>query len=266
MRRIPGRTLVVTLTALWVSTLGAAQADAFGPNIQKLHVPFSAFKPRYPSVFTVAYQCCGSGGYVHPVSGVGPTASLIATLDESMLPKGALITAIWVFFYDGTAALDEDLQFELCRSWVDFAFPPGGDCPVILSSTGAPGDGFVSQAVGQTVDYTGQMDGDLPTEEVSYQLMVEFGVGTKFRQYFGDELRLDQIVVFYHLQTSPAGDIAHFQDVPEDDPDFAEVEALYASGIMHSCGAARFCPDAPVTRAQLAVYLARALGLYWGAQ
>jgi hypothetical protein len=43
-------------------------------------------------------------------------------------------------------------------------------------------------------------------------------------------------------------------------PFFQFIEALYASGITGGCGAGNYCPDNPVTRGQMAVFLAKALG------
>ena len=40
-----------------------------------------------------------------------------------------------------------------------------------------------------------------------------------------------------------------------------QIEWLYASGITAGCSATRFCPNAPVTRAQMALFLDRALNL-----
>jgi hypothetical protein len=36
-----------------------------------------------------------------------------------------------------------------------------------------------------------------------------------------------------------------------------------ASGITAGCGGGNYCPDAP-TRRQMAIFLAKALGLHWG--
>jgi len=55
-----------------------------------------------------------------------------------------------------------------------------------------------------------------------------------------------------------------FSDVPPDHPFFLFVEALAASGITAGCGGGNFCPDQPLTRGQMAVFLAKALGLHWG--
>ncbi len=69
--------------------------------------------------------------------------------------------------------------------------------------------------------------------------------------------------VYYRLQVSPPPLTADFQDVPTSHPLFKFVEALYKAGITAGCGGGNFCPDAPMTRGQAAVYLAAALGLYW---
>ena len=54
-----------------------------------------------------------------------------------------------------------------------------------------------------------------------------------------------------------------FADVDSSSVHRDSVGALYAAGITVGCGRnpARFCPDEPVTRAQMAVFLVRALGL-----
>jgi hypothetical protein len=69
--------------------------------------------------------------------------------------------------------------------------------------------------------------------------------------------------VRYKLQVSPAPANATFGDVPANDPAFQFVEALVASGITAGCGGGNYCPDAAVTRRQMAVFLAKALGLQW---
>ena len=44
---------------------------------------------------------------------------------------------------------------------------------------------------------------------------------------------------------------------------FRAIEALAASGITGGCGNGNFCPSQPVTRGEIAKFLANALGLYW---
>jgi hypothetical protein len=62
---------------------------------------------------------------------------------------------------------------------------------------------------------------------------------------------------------SPPPATATFSDVPVSDPRFRFVEALAAAGITGGCGGGLYCPEAAVTRGQMAVFLSVALGLYW---
>ena len=76
-------------------------------------------------------------------------------------------------------------------------------------------------------------------------------------------VRFTSVRVFYHLQVSPAPGGATFADVPVGHPFHRFVEALATSGITGGCGGGNYCPDAPLTRGQMAVFLAAALGLHW---
>ena len=64
------------------------------------------------------------------------------------------------------------------------------------------------------------------------------------------------------MTSAPAPATATFpNDVPTTHPYFQFVEALADSGITGGCGTDSYCPDNPVTRGQMAVFLAAALGL-----
>ncbi len=69
--------------------------------------------------------------------------------------------------------------------------------------------------------------------------------------------------VRYRLQVSPAPAVATFNDVPGSDPAFQFIEALVGSGVTAGCGNGNYCPDAPLTRRQMAVFLAKLVGLNW---
>jgi hypothetical protein len=69
--------------------------------------------------------------------------------------------------------------------------------------------------------------------------------------------------VYWRRQISPPPGAATFFDVPPWHPFFNAVEALAASGITTGCGGGFYCPDNPVTRGQMAAFLARAMGLHW---
>ena len=72
-------------------------------------------------------------------------------------------------------------------------------------------------------------------------------------------------IVFYKLQVAPAPATASFLDVPTSSPFHRFVEALVDAGTTAGCGGGNYCPDAPVTRAQMAVFLSQVLGLNWAA-
>jgi S-layer homology domain len=71
------------------------------------------------------------------------------------------------------------------------------------------------------------------------------------------------VEIWWKRSVSPAPATASFTDVPTDHQFFQFIEALKASGITGGCGPAIYCPDAPVTRGQMATFIAKALGLHW---
>ena len=76
-------------------------------------------------------------------------------------------------------------------------------------------------------------------------------------QFFG------WVEVWWRRSVKPAPATASFADVPTTHPFFQFIEALKASGITGGCGNGNYCPGDPVTRGQMAVFLAKALGLHW---
>ena len=76
-------------------------------------------------------------------------------------------------------------------------------------------------------------------------------------------VQLYKVRVNYRLVVSPAPGTATFADVPVGHPFHRFVEALAAAGITGGCGGANYCPNDPLTRGQMAVFLAAALGLHW---
>jgi len=69
--------------------------------------------------------------------------------------------------------------------------------------------------------------------------------------------------VGYKLQVSTPPNIPTFTDVQTTHPFYQYIEAIAAAGITAGCGNGAFCPDAALTRGQMAVFLAKALGLHW---
>ena len=102
----------------------------------------------------------------------------------------------------------------------------------------------------------------LPVPETVDNRVNRYQVGVGNIPFDGTET-FGAVRIYYQLQVSPAPGIATFNDVPTSDPAFRFIEALVASGITAGCGGGNYCPDAPVTRRQVAVFLAKALGLHW---
>jgi hypothetical protein len=67
----------------------------------------------------------------------------------------------------------------------------------------------------------------------------------------------------WNRQVTAAPTSATFGDVPTSHPFFRFVEALAASGITAGCGPGTYCVNAPITRGEMAVFLATALGLHY---
>ena len=78
-----------------------------------------------------------------------------------------------------------------------------------------------------------------------------------------DHLAFYGAAVRWSRNVSPAPATATFGDVPTTHWAFQFVEALAASGVVGGCGSGDYCPNAPVTRGQMAVYLAASLGMHW---
>ncbi len=109
---------------------------------------------------------------------------------------------------------------------------------------------FASYTVQGLIDHT--------VNNVSHQLLIDVVFGA-----VDGTNQLASVSLGYELQVSPAPASATFGDVPTSSPQFQFVEALVAAGITAGCGSGNYCPGNPVTRGQMAVFLAKALGLNW---
>lgn len=172
----------------------------------------------------------------------------VSWISQFQVPSGALLQRVEMEACDPstTGALNFGITSGLT---------PGGlaDDISLTGTTGiteTPGCAFFSMAplATTTVDNAGN----------NYWLYF-FWSGTGF-----PGIEFHSFRVYYRLQVSPAPATATFpNDVPTTHPFFRFVEAMAASGLTGGCAAGSFCPDNPVTRGQLAVFLASALGLHF---
>jgi hypothetical protein len=82
---------------------------------------------------------------------------------------------------------------------------------------------------------------------------------------FSGATYFNAIRVFYHLQISSAPVTPTFTDVAPDNIYYQFIEALAASGATGGCNQVplQYCPDRPITRAEMSVFLAKLLGLHF---
>ena len=257
--------LAVLLAAIGIAPLAAQPASiprsGYGTDdLQVLTLSHVAFLPT-SSLQTYLSFCCAADSYRRPTGGM---AGFFAPLHSGMIPNGARIERIDFFVRDISADADVDMDVRLCRSWIDpDGTGPGGDCSIGGTTSGAPGDTVVSVQPDFEVRYDGDADDDGTPEVISYVLVAAFG--TNGMPDFSSNLRLRGARILYRRQVSPAPSAATFNDVPTSHPFFQFVEALASSGITAGCGTGIYCPDSPLTRGQMAVFLAKALGLHWPA-
>jgi S-layer homology domain len=226
------RTKVTVLSIFSLAGSLAAGAQSFGTsNTSILTLPAVAFQLAAGTEGAIdgdAARSCASDGPCSWLAGV-------------TLPSGSRITELELEGCDGDSA--SKVSFGLERHPV----PLQGVVPLTVDgSTGiaaTPGCALFPVTLDHTVD----------NEANSYIAQVLAAPGTN--------VRFAAVRLGYQLQVSPAPDTATFGDVPTSHPFFQFIEALAASRITSGCGGGNFCPDAPVTRGQMAVFLARALGL-----
>ena len=175
---------------------------------------------------------------------------------EIELPHGALLEDLRLYFFDLTLAAD--ITLELCKSSVetDTGLNPTRSC-ISAITTAAPGYGSLLLTANETFLARGQVDGDPALEDIRWIAVVTVNDFTNHK-FAGVRLK-------WKRQISPAPPTATFTDVPTNHPFFQFIEALVDSGVTAGCNASppQYCPDAFLTRGQMAVFLARALGLHW---
>jgi len=178
------------------------------------------------------YSTSASGGFLAPVR----------------VPDGAVLTSIAFDLCDGSTTGQHWLGAlaESMRSDGEF-FPVGNQMH------------SVSDTMNPCVTYTQDISGLnlVADSQTSRFVLLAITQATDATNALGGA------VIGYKLQVSPAPGTATFNDVPTSHPFFQYIEALAKSGITGGCGSGNYCPDAPLTRGQMAVFLAKGLGLQW---
>ena len=221
--------------------------NQFGTRESRMVIPISAFMPASSPITystNLGYLSTPDGGIFN------------AYLD---LPPGTEVREMCLFVYDGSATED------ITVSWAIQMFGDMTEGPAVTnlvtaatSTADTPGYTMVCLNTGAWVPVSafGDLDGDGDAEYSKHRVRV-VAPATATMSFGG-------LAVQWRRAISPAPATATFpNDVPTSHPYFRFVEALAASGITAGCATGSYCPDATLTRGQMAVFLSAALGLYW---
>jgi S-layer homology domain len=236
---------VFVLPLLTRSALAQSTPDVFGTAEEGITIV--GFQDFFPG---------SAGAYTQSTAGERQSSSpMYAGLN--MLPNGALITQVGFYVRDDDSS--SDFNGNLCHTFVESNTGSSlqFDCEAAITTMGVPGETlvFANYDPPLPILYRYDADGDGDSDVVNY-----------FLQWYAsnaDDVAIRACRIRWKRQVSPAPATATFNDVPTSHPFFPFVEALAASGISAGCGTDIYCPNAPLTRGQMAVFLAKALGLHW---
>jgi hypothetical protein len=224
----------------------AARSQSYGPDFQVLTIGAAEF--RSLSTFS---PYVASDGYVYSTG----VHDYLAPLS---LPEGALIGMVCLYVNDSDPGASVQAGLKAVK------LVPGGEGPrsatlnVFAVSSSDSGYGrYCADPPFYTLRGRIDFDGDGTLDAAAYYVWVYASTVTQGSLGFGG------VQITWKRQASGAPSAPTFGDVPPTDHAFRFIEALAASGITAGCAGGNFCPDANLTRRQMAVFLARALGLHW---
>jgi len=181
-------------------------------------------------------------------------------LASVQLPAGAKVVSLALDFFDTTPS-----SFLLATLVSCDRFGSNGGCVKHPVAAGGPSDchldgylctglAYAGGASTVSVDLTAE---DIVIDNVDHEYVVDVTGSSS------NALIITGALIGYVLQVSPAPAVATFTDVPTSDFAFQFIEAFNAAGITVGCNVSppQFCPDANVTRREMAVFFAKALGL-----
>jgi len=236
---------LAALMGFWVVTAtGAAQTTAtpkaletYGPNLSFYRVGFTEFLPTDSALtFSDVFLNVSTSHARYPTS-----ESLAQFVAVPHLPSGALVSGVEFDWCDTNAS--SDANFYVLQTLYT------GENETLIGSTSSNGSAGCEYSIAE-------ISPPFTVDNNHTQLLL-----SAFLPETDGSVAIAGAIVRYQLQVSPAPATATFTDVPVSHPFFQFVEALAASGITGGCGAGKFCPNDPVTRGQMAVFLSKALGL-----
>jgi hypothetical protein len=239
-----------------------ASHGEYGTRLQRTTIAATQFQPRSTSA---NLHHLGSGyGYLPSAS--GGDGYYLAPVE---VPDGALLCYIGLYAYDVTSSSSGHLFAMLTTYYGGFQAIAGNSTTIPATSIGVSakaeaisagiGYEFAAAAIGGsgTLGFPNcvTVNNDVLHGGNQYAINVYLDPAADTAQQFR------AVELAWYRQISPAPASASFTDVLTTDSFFQEIEAMKASGITTGCGGTSFCPNANVTRGQMAAFLARALGL-----
>lgn len=200
------------------------------------------FKPETAVAGAAMWTSQFDAGDIRP--GNGDRAFLVQLTD---VPNGARLQALRWWAFDTNTTADIIFRVEqICQPHLVAG-------PAVITVLGT------QSTLGSAGNQSGELILNVPVDVRTcvYRVWVGFGVADPTQVLY-------KVRAQWLRQVSPAPPTARFLDVPTAHPFFRFIEALAASGITGGCSGNQFCPDSPVTRGQMAVFLSTALGLSWG--
>lgn len=210
---------------------------AWGSQLGAIHIGATKFTGRFnPASPNLDYE------QFQFYSGLGEYYAQV-TVDP-----GNAITHFSCHFNDSHAT--DNIQFRWLRFRTDF--DSGTSSGTVLDSfvsSGTPGvaSGFLDPGGEETMHIYDPIQDDL----IQHYLSVTVTPNVSFAGCYA----------FFRRQVAPSPATATFSDVPTSHPFFRFVEALASTGVTAGCGGGLYCVNAAVTRGELAVFLAVALGM-----
>ncbi len=234
-----------------------ASGQSYGPEAQRLTIGAAEFRPfvNYNGLFL------WHDGYIslHPPSESPSTPTAIGLLAPVALPEGASIDELCLYAND-TDLIQEVRAFLVAAKLV----PPGENAArkllVEVSSNAALGYRRYCMDLAEVVRGRIDVDEDGIVDDAAYYVLVSLPYDYNELQFtaFGG------VQINWRRAVSPPPSAPTFTDVPTSGPFYPFIEALAQSGITAGCGdGTDFCPNAPLMRGHMAVFLSKALGLYW---
>jgi hypothetical protein len=235
------RTMAVGLAAGLLAV--GARAQSYGSGDQLLVIGAAEFRPFMD-------------GCTSSLPGDGYLISDCGLCAPMSLPNGAEITMMCLYAYDPDALSFASAGLQAVK------MPAGGQTPGVV---GLPGTDVQADF---DIGYGAVCSG--PLDFVVHDIGDVDGGGDRnlsYRVYAGTVLngRLGGVRITWHRTVSPDPGTSSFNDVPAGSLYSRFIEAVKAAGITSGCEASPplYCPDRPITRAEMAVFLSIALGLHW---